>query len=79
MPSPKHPDGRNGGADPALLDVQAAASLLACSSRHIYRMADAGRMPRPLRLGALVRWRRADIDAWLEAGCPSCRGKGVAR
>jgi len=78
MTTTKQPD-RNGGADPAMLDVRGVASLLSCSARHIYRMADAGRMPRPLKLGSLVRWRRADIDAWLEAGCPPCRGKGVAR
>jgi excisionase family DNA binding protein len=58
---------------PALLDVQAVAQLLDCSARHIYRMADAGRMPPPVRLGALVRWRRADLDRWLEDGCPSTK------
>jgi len=57
----------------ALLDVQAVAKLLDCSSRHVYRLADAGRMPAPLKLGALVRWRRAEIDRWLDAGCPSMR------
>lgn len=55
-----------------LLDVKAVASLLGgCSVRHVYRLADAGRMPRPVRLGALVRWRRAELVAWIEAGCPS--------
>jgi excisionase family DNA binding protein len=58
---------------PALLDVRAVAALLDCSPRHIYRLADAGRMPRPVRLGALVRWRRSDLDGWLAAGCPSTR------
>lgn len=58
---------------PALLDVQAVAQLLDCSARHVYRLADAGRMPRPVKLGALVRWRRADLDAWLAAGCPATR------
>jgi excisionase family DNA binding protein len=57
----------------ALLDVRAVAALLDCSPRHVYRLADAGRMPAPVRVGALVRWRRADLDAWLAAGCPSTR------
>jgi excisionase family DNA binding protein len=56
-----------------LLDVRAVAALLDCSSRHVYRLADAGRMPPPVRLGALVRWRRADLDRWLDAGCPTIR------
>lgn len=37
---------------PALLDVRAVASLLGCSQRHVYRLADAGRLPRATaRLG----------------------------
>jgi excisionase family DNA binding protein len=55
----------------ALLDVQAVAAMLDCSARHVYRLSDAGRMPAPVRVGSLVRWRRSDIDAWLAAGCPS--------
>ncbi len=56
-----------------LLDVQAVAKLLSCSTRHVYRLSDAGRMPRPVRLGALVRWSRADIERWIVDGCPACR------
>jgi excisionase family DNA binding protein len=62
-----------GLAAAALLDVRAVAALLDCSTRHVYRLSDAGRMPAPVRVGALVRWRRADIDAWLAAGCPATR------
>lgn len=58
---------------PVLLDVQAVARLLDCSTRHVYRLSDAGRMPPPVKLGALVRWRRSDLDAWLADGCPSTR------
>ncbi len=56
----------------ALLDVRAVARLLGCSTRHVHRLADTGRMPAPVRLGALVRWRREDLDAWLAAGCRAC-------
>ena len=59
----------------AMLDVGQVAALLRCSTRHVYRLADAGKMPRPFKLGALVRWRRAALLAWLEAGCPPCRGR----
>jgi excisionase family DNA binding protein len=60
----------------ALLDVRAVAQLLDCSPRHVYRMADAGHMPPPVRLGALVRWRRCDLDTWLASGCKPCRAAG---
>ncbi len=56
-----------------LLDVGAVAALLACSRRHVYRLSDTGRMPRPVKLGALVRWRRTLILQWISEGCPSCR------
>ena len=64
----------------ALLDVEQVAALLHCSPRTVYRLADAGKMPRPLKLGALVRWRRDQVLAWINAGCPTCRAmKSVAR
>ena len=56
-----------------LLDVHTLATMLQCSPRHVYRLSDAGKMPRPLKLGASVRWRRKDVEDWIEAGCPVTR------
>jgi excisionase family DNA binding protein len=56
-----------------LLDVRAVAGVLGCSARHVYRLADAGRMPRPLKLGQLVRWRRGELLGWIADGCPAIR------
>lgn len=56
-----------------LLEVRGVAALLHCSPRHVYRLADSGRMPRPLRLGALVRWNRAVLMDWIAGGCKSVR------
>ena len=75
-------DGRIVGPDraPELLDVKAVAALLGCSCRHIYRLSDAGRMPRPLKVGALVRWRRADVLSWIDEGCRPVRtARGAGR
>lgn len=64
-------------AEPAkLLDVNQVGELLNCSPRHIYRLSDAGRMPKPLRLGSLVRWNRDVINDWIASGCPDCRKAG---
>lgn len=57
---------------PQLLDVDAVAALLGCSPRHVYRLSDAGRMPAPVRLGALVRWSATAIREWIDQGCPKC-------
>ena len=63
-----------------LLNVRAVAKLLDCSPRHIYRLSDAGRMPKPMKLGQLVRWRRAELMSWLDAGCPPVRtARGAVR
>lgn len=58
----------------AMLDVHGVAELVHCSSRHVRRLADSGRMPRPINLGSLVRWSRAAIEAWIAEGCPPHRG-----
>jgi predicted DNA-binding transcriptional regulator AlpA len=58
-------------ATPAgLIDVKAVAALLDCSERHVWRLADRSAMPAAVRLGALVRWDRAAILAWIAAACP---------
>lgn len=65
---------------PELLSVRAVGEMLGCSPRHILRLAEAGRMPAPVRLGHLVRWRRAEVLQWLEGGCRPVRsGKAAVR
>lgn len=61
----------------ALLDVNALARMLGCSARHVYRLCDSGRMPRPVKLGALNRWQREAIENWVRQGCPSLRKAGT--
>ena len=79
-------DGRTVGPDPKtgpaaeLIDVKAVAQLLGgCSTRHVFRLSDASQMPRPIKLGSLVRWRRAELDAWIAAGCPTKQTGGQDR
>jgi excisionase family DNA binding protein len=61
-----------------MLDVADVAEMLHCSRRHIYRMSDSGRMPPPVRLGALVRWDRDVLMRWIADGCPPVRRAGRA-
>jgi len=60
-------------ASAKLHDVQAMAELLGCSTRHVYRLSDAGKMPAPVKLGSLVRWSAAAIREWIDQGCPAVR------
>lgn len=65
----------------ALLDVEAVAELLSCSTRTVRRMADSGQMPRPIKLNSLVRWRahtgdpQTGVHDWLADGCRRCNLK----
>lgn len=63
-----------------LLDVEEVSSLLHCSTRHVYRLVDDGKMPKPVKLGSLVRWNRVAIDNWIIDGCKPVRlAKGGRR
>lgn len=57
----------------SLLDVEEVAALLRCSTRHVYRLVDSGKMPKPVKLGSLVRWSRAAIEDWINGGCEPVR------
>lgn len=58
-------------SEAALLDVKQVAGLLNCSARHVYRLSDGGNMPRPIKLGRLVRWNVQELEQWIAAGCPT--------
>lgn len=46
------------------------ARLLGVSVRQVWRLNSAGLLPKPLRLNGSVRWRRNEIEAFIEAGAP---------
>lgn len=54
-----------------LLTVRNLAALLKVSTRQVWKMTSAGRLPEPVRLGRSVRWRAGDIDEWVRLGCIS--------
>lgn len=56
----------------ALLDVDAVAKLLGVSARHVWKMNRNGRLgPTPVHLGRRALWRRDELLAWVDVGCPS--------
>jgi predicted DNA-binding transcriptional regulator AlpA len=65
--------------DSNLLDGKAVAKLLGVSQRMVWRLKDGGRMPRPIKLGSLVRWKPDEIHKWIAAGCPKVEQRGVSR
>ena len=67
-------------AQSAMLTVNGVATMLACSPRTIYRLADAGSIPPPVRIGGMVRWPRESLEQWIADGCPvPTNGKNSAK
>jgi predicted DNA-binding transcriptional regulator AlpA len=52
-----------------LIDVKTVAAWLACSPRQVRRLADAGKMPKVIKVGHLIRWSAKEIDNWISGGC----------
>jgi excisionase family DNA binding protein len=65
------PDPLRNGPDPQLLTAVEVAAILKISTRTLWRQLSAGGMVRPVRIGGSVRWRRVDIERWVERGCPA--------
>jgi len=59
------------GSSTILITADQLAAWLQISKRSLYRLRSDGTLPAPLRLRHAVRWRVADIEAWLTAGCPA--------
>lgn len=54
-----------------LIDKKVVSELLNVSSRTLSRLDDLQAIPEPIRLGgSMIRWRLAEILAWMDAGCP---------
>jgi excisionase family DNA binding protein len=66
----------NGGAvstapGPLLIAADEVAAMLDISTRTLWRLVSAKRVVAPVRIGGSTRWRRAEVEAWVAAGCPT--------
>lgn len=57
-------------ADQVMITARQLAVILQVSKRQVWRMLSARRVPQPIRVGSVVRWRMADIEQWIADGCP---------
>ncbi len=55
---------------PLLIAAEEVAGMLDISTRTLWRLVSARRIVAPLKIGGSTRWRRAEIEAWVAAGCP---------
>ena len=52
-----------------LICVKEVSAKIGCCPRQFARLADSGRAPWGCKIGRMRRWRLAEIDAWILAGC----------
>jgi excisionase family DNA binding protein len=60
------------GQPKLLLTAVEVAESLSISIRTLERWLSSGRLLRPIQIGASRRWKRAELEAWVENGCPKC-------
>ena len=77
---PKDSDGKDSlegvtveslGTAPMMMSVDEIATCLGISSRTVWRLKAKGDLPKSVKIGRAVRWRKSDIYAWIEQGCPA--------
>lgn len=57
-----------------MIDTRTTAKLLNISPRTLHRLDEEQAIPQPMRIGKkVIRWRLAEIRAWMDAGCPPRR------
>lgn len=61
---------------PMLVPDVKVADLLGISVRSVWRLNSAHRIPEPVRLAGNVRWSVAEIQKWVDAGCPPLNNQG---
>lgn len=56
--------------EPIFVTAAELAQLMRISTRTLWRLLSARKMPKPIRLGGAVRWRMDVIQDWIDQGCP---------
>jgi predicted DNA-binding transcriptional regulator AlpA len=62
---------------PALMSVERVAAFCDVSESHVWRQSDAGRMPKPIKVGRLKKWIRSELESWLDNRCKPLRASGA--
>lgn len=53
-----------------MLNAKQVASELGVSLRTVRSWDNSGRLPRPIRVGRVVRWSAEELARWIKSRCP---------
>lgn len=56
--------------DSILIDANEAARMCSMHRASWYKAVSCGKVPAGIRIGGMVRWRRDELLAWIDARCP---------
>lgn len=61
-------------SEPRLIPAEQLAAMLNISTRTLWRKLSAKKIPEPVRIGGLPRWRLDQVRQWIAQGCPVRHG-----
>jgi predicted DNA-binding transcriptional regulator AlpA len=62
-------------ADPLFIPAKKLAAMMNISTRTLWRKLSAKKIPEPVRIGGLPRWRLDQVREWINQGCPATNGE----
>ena len=57
--------------DAQMLSAEDVSIKLGLCKRQIFRLDMQELIPLPVRIGGSIRWRKSDIDTWIDMNCPN--------
>ena len=61
----------DGAIEILLIDIKDLSRMIGERPKQIYRMIATGKLPYAMQHKRGLRWRKKEIEAWVEEGCPS--------
>lgn len=52
----------------SLLTVKEISQMMGISTRTLHRWNVSGQMPSSVKIGGCVRWKKREIESWIESG-----------
>jgi excisionase family DNA binding protein len=65
--------------EPLLIPVREVARMLGISPRSVWRLHRTRKLIAPVKIGGSVRWRRDELQRWVNAGCPALPPSGSVK
>ncbi|HCE8851229.1 AlpA family transcriptional regulator [Kluyvera cryocrescens] len=62
-------------AEDPLIDMTFITNFSGMTDKWFYRLISEGQFPKPIKLGRSSRWRKSEVEAWLQQRIVASRSK----